>query len=184
MSESVPIQQLRDKGEDLRKEVEGASDRAAILVWAAIIDHELKRAIGNHLGDIGWPVHSFGARIKVAYHLGFIDEPLQKSLDGIRKIRNSMAHAVTCRLDDPEIKKHIDDILKRLLKDPHYVLRDEFLEAKDDPRESLNRIMSLFSVLLSFVADEVVRYKSPVQASVTGVARSKGKEPPDTGFAD
>jgi hypothetical protein len=85
-------------------ELEGASDRAAILVAGSLLDHALSEAIMSRLRepptDEGWKelfddggvLNTFSQKIMAAYFLKVIGPQTRRDFDLIRKIRNDAAH--------------------------------------------------------------------------------------------
>jgi DNA-binding MltR family transcriptional regulator len=75
-----------------------------VLVGAATADQQLQDAILSKMRKLSskqtnelftgfGPLSSFSAKTAVAYALGLIDVQTRQRLDGVRKIRNSFAHA-------------------------------------------------------------------------------------------
>jgi DNA-binding MltR family transcriptional regulator len=82
---------------DLEKE----SDRAAAVLCASFLDHELEQLLKRFMRDIKethqlfhqmQPLSTFSAKIKFSYVLGLISDIMYCDLGIIRKIRNDFAH--------------------------------------------------------------------------------------------
>lgn len=88
--------------EVLDAEFAGASDRAAVIVSAAVLDEVLKELLSAVMepdavaaSDIFSPsqaMGSFGARVKLAHVLGLIHESEKRQLGLLARIRNDFAH--------------------------------------------------------------------------------------------
>lgn len=88
--------------EVLDAEFSGASDRAAAIVAAAVLDDALRTLVGaamvvDHPQGIdvfapGQELGSFMSRVKIAFMLGLIDDSERKRLSLVAKIRNEFAH--------------------------------------------------------------------------------------------
>ncbi|HLJ48440.1 MAG TPA: MltR family transcriptional regulator [Bryobacteraceae bacterium] len=95
--------------EDLQKE----TDRGVALVGAAFLDDAVRALIRAALIRISdtadrlfvypRPLHSFDARIDLAYCMGLIGKVMYKDLGVVREIRNRFAHQHSpASFDDPE----------------------------------------------------------------------------------
>lgn len=80
----------------------GRDTRGGVIMAAAWLDDSLERCLEKHFSrDPGiakdllrsdGPLGNFAVRIKIAYLLGLISEPIRQDLDLIRAIRNDFAH--------------------------------------------------------------------------------------------
>lgn len=97
------------------KELEGSSDRAAVIVGGAIIDEVLRDILESFLlkekeknKEIfsgNGPLATFSAKITMAYLLGLISKWERDRIDTIRKIRNDFAHGLeTASFSNQSIK--------------------------------------------------------------------------------
>lgn len=87
--------------EVLDAEFSGASDRAAAIVAAAVLDDALRTLLGaavvaDHPAGIdvfapGQELGSFMSRVKISFMLGLIDDSERKRLTLAAKIRNEFA---------------------------------------------------------------------------------------------
>jgi hypothetical protein len=87
------------------EEFVGESDRAAVILGAAKVEHLLGEILDKFLlptpaanddlleGDA--PIGTFSAKIKLCHRLGIIDDQFAKSLNVFRRLRNGFAHEVT-----------------------------------------------------------------------------------------
>ncbi|WP_342151303.1 DUF4145 domain-containing protein [Methylorubrum sp. SB2] len=95
---------------EIGQEVERGSDRAVVLLGAAMVDEVLKRTLRQFFADVSSteelleggpsaPLGSFSARIKIAEALGLIAPAEAKIMDSIRTIRNDYAHRLAGEID-------------------------------------------------------------------------------------
>ena len=80
------------------------SERAAVVLGAARLDVGLENVLmrsmrhcpggSDNLFDSERPLASFSAKISIAHRLGLIDDEIERSLQLIRRIRNSFAHSI------------------------------------------------------------------------------------------
>ena len=83
-------------------ELQGASDRAAAIVGASLVDESLTDALRTmlhqhsktlaRLFDQPGPIGTFSAKIDLGLAIGAYGERLHSDLDTIRRIRNRFAH--------------------------------------------------------------------------------------------
>jgi len=90
---------------EMQAEIMGASDRSTVIALAAFLDAALEWLIASNMRPqatvaefdetfgINGPLGSFSARIKIAYMLKLIEEPLRNQLEVIREMRNACAHS-------------------------------------------------------------------------------------------
>lgn len=91
-------------GEDVDREFEGTSDRAAAVVGASLLDAHLRvlfEAVLSHDADLeallegtNAPLQSLSAKSDMAFALGLISRREHRNLVIIRRIRNIFAHRV------------------------------------------------------------------------------------------
>lgn len=91
--------------EDFKKELDGASDRAAAVVAGAVFDeilHELLLAAmvkdtssEKELFSGSGALATFSAKIEVAFRMGLISKGERKHLTLIRRVRNDFAHRLS-----------------------------------------------------------------------------------------
>lgn len=97
--------------EDLQKE----TDRGAALVGAAFLDDTVRALIraafiaesetADRLFEYPRPLHSFAARMDLAYSMGLIGKAMYQDLGLVREIRNRFAHQHhPAAFDDPVIR--------------------------------------------------------------------------------
>jgi hypothetical protein len=89
----------------LIEEFSKESDRAAVILTAALFDASLESILRNYLLPISnnndelfdgsnAPLSNFSAKIHIAYRLGLISLKFSRDLNLVRKIRNEFAHNV------------------------------------------------------------------------------------------
>jgi hypothetical protein len=106
-------------------ELYGESDRSAVILMAAILDHSLISLLEKHLcfkpneSDSDYifrfegPLGTFSARMEVACLLGFIDDDTYQQLDIVRELRNACAHSMHPTVfSDPVVA----NVVKRLFR--------------------------------------------------------------------
>ena len=87
----------------LRKEFAGESDRASVILAAALLDEALATLLKTHFvptataddslfDGTGAPLSTFSARIEMTYRAGIVDAAMARNLHLIRRIRNDFAH--------------------------------------------------------------------------------------------
>jgi DNA-binding MltR family transcriptional regulator len=89
------------------------SARGIVLVYATMLDEQLKRAIEAFLVDhadvlkltegFNAPVGTFSARMLLAFGLGLVSHTEYKELVLIRKIRNEFAHSMDMTFDHQSV---------------------------------------------------------------------------------
>lgn len=114
---------LDDHFEDIYRELDEQTDRAAALIAAALVDTSLERAIRTQLVNFedvekiifdseAAPLGSFYARTKMARAMGVIGPLAEAHLDAVRRIRNQFAHsALKIDFTNPLISTEIEKLL-------------------------------------------------------------------------
>lgn len=100
----------------VNKEIENQSDRALVLLCAAIIDEQLEfilktfliedNQIQERIFDSNAPLSTFSAKNNFCFYLGLISKHEYNTINTIRKIRNKFAHEILINTfdDDDSIK--------------------------------------------------------------------------------
>ncbi len=108
----------------LLAEFKKESDRAAVILVAALLDAALESLIRHSLvpnpcredelfDSPNAPLSFFSARISFAHRLGLVSRKLSRDLHLIRKIRNVFAHDVQgCTFENGAVQSRIDELLK------------------------------------------------------------------------
>jgi DNA-binding MltR family transcriptional regulator len=116
------IEELHKKVLTYAKQFLCESDRASILLTAAMIDYRLKELLGKYfvppngnddiLSEKGAnPLSTFSSRHKIAYRSGLISSELEKSISDIREIRNYCAHEIE-QIDFEDRSKPINQSIR------------------------------------------------------------------------
>jgi hypothetical protein len=127
-------------------EFEKESDRAAVILAAAMLDEGLKELVESFLipcsssedplfDGANAPVGTFSSRIECAYRLGIISRRFAKSLHMIRKIRNTFAHDVAgCKFSSHSVNSRVRS-LKNSTNAPDVLAGKKKKIDLNDPRE-------------------------------------------------
>ena len=113
-------------------DLQGESDRAAVIIAAAKLDQLLRDLIvarlvpssksDDDLVDGDRPLGAFSARIAIAFRIGLIDAEVARSLDLIRRIRNEFAHeARLASLSSDEHIKRVKELARPFHRDPKFM---------------------------------------------------------------
>ncbi len=142
---------LRFFNEEFMKE----SDRAAVILTAAMLDESLKELIEAFLipcsssedpllDGANASIGSFSSRIECAYRLGLISNTFAKCLHIIRKIRNSFAHDVAgCKFSSHSVNSRIQS-LKVSTNTPAELEGEYKSHNLKDPRQCFSYIAGYF----------------------------------------
>ena len=139
---NISSEQARiDRGNKVLAALETETDRGRACVGDAIIDDFLKELFSRRLLDgenvfselfeVNQPLGAHGARIKLAYILGWIGPKTYHDSQSIHKIRNRMAHNLDIDSFDHEVLRGLVDGFE-FLADMNVRLglrRDKFLWA-------------------------------------------------------
>lgn len=109
---SLLFSRLRDESETAQVLIFGSylEDKIYDLIKAKLHDVRSKQIEDALFGSNG-PFATFGSRIAIAYHLGWIAEEQKERLTAFRKIRNKFAHeAFKTRLADEDLASHLKKI--------------------------------------------------------------------------
>lgn len=150
----------------LDEELKSESDRACVILAAALLDSALETLLKSHLlpsssasdpffDHANAPLSTFSARIEMAYRLGLIDPYFAKALNLIRRIRNDFAHNISgCDFDDTRVMSRMTELGRTV------PLRDmKNLEQHDlyprTQRGEFQMIVSLIQWLLRSLAERI-----------------------------
>jgi len=97
----------------LTEEFQGESDRAAVLVAAALLDLNLEDLLRAFLISddreverlLGTSLATMGNRMRMAYCLGLISRNELRDLRIIKGVRNYFAHNLYVSFDDPRVRE-------------------------------------------------------------------------------
>ena len=144
-----------------RDELSLGSDRAAVLVGAAYLDHSLRtflrstfvyglseRELTTIFEDQGAPLGTFNGRILIAHALGAYDTATRDELHVIRRIRNACAHSPRpITFADPLVLAEA-----ALLRKPEYPLLHS--ESHSDARNSFASRCLELAILINHASIE------------------------------
>ena len=134
-----------------RNEFDKESDRAAVILTAAMLDETLKDLLEAHLvpcsssddplfDGANAPIGTFSARIECSYRLGLISKNFAKCLHITRKIRNAFAHDVAgCKFTSHSVASRV-----RALRQATGAPESSGKEDLSDPRASFCYITGYF----------------------------------------
>jgi hypothetical protein len=107
-----------------RREFRKESDRASVILAAAMIEKSLEMIIRaklipslskeDELFDKPYaPLRNFKAMIELAYRIGLISSNLYRDLNIIRDIRNDFAHDIEgCSFENRSVKNRVGELMK------------------------------------------------------------------------
>jgi hypothetical protein len=148
-------------------EFKAESDRAAVILGAAKLDLLLYQIIQQYLApntggkdellDGDSPLGTFSSKIMLANRLGLIDNEFTRSLQFVRKIRNSFAHEVSgCTLNSGSHRDRVKELVAQLKhKNAFILVREAEFDGKDEPSENFRTALAFLvarlDVLLSHI---------------------------------
>lgn len=115
---------FKAKHDQLLKDLQGESDRAAVIIAAAHVDEILGDMLKTALvpsptstdqmfDGPNAPLANLSNRIDFCYRLGLISASAAKSLHIMRRIRNSFAHHISgCSFKDPTVDARVEELYK------------------------------------------------------------------------
>ena len=113
------------------------SDRGAVLVFATMLDEQLKRAIDAFLVDhpaimklpeeFNAPISTFSTRTLLAFGRGLVFEREFNEIELIRKIRNEFAHSIDITFEHPGVSSRCKLLYWAINQYPSP--RDQFIAA-------------------------------------------------------
>lgn len=123
----------------LTQEFERESDRASVILAAALLDSALEILLkarlvpsataNDSLMDGAYaPVSNYSARIDLAYRMGLISAKFARDLHLVRKIRNNFAHNISgASFEDSGVRSRVQELRRScVFFDKHPWLRDQF----------------------------------------------------------
>lgn len=105
-------------------EFDKESDRACVILSAAMLDTALETVLRAHLvvessatdrlfDGPNAPISDFSAKIDLAYRLGLISSMLCHDLHLIRRIRNDFAHNIAgCSFNDSSVRDRVAELVR------------------------------------------------------------------------
>jgi hypothetical protein len=151
--------------DEFMKAMNSESDRANIILGAALLDSKLKdvfarrlNSFHNELLENSGPLGSFSSRIHLANALSWIDKNTTDDLNMIRKIRNDFAHDYDVKLSfqDTSVSTRCSNL--KVAK----AFIDNYDPMPDQPEEPRNTAKSVFDnpkwkyqLTVSFIAQQL-----------------------------
>jgi hypothetical protein len=149
----------------LYKEFKGESDRACVILGAALLDSALETLLRTFLipsstaedalfDGANASLATFSSRIEMAARLGLIDVSFARGLHLVRRIRNDFAHNVTgCTFGDSAVLSRVTE-LRRVsgLPENEPSFRDSY---PDGPRGDFQYIVSFLQWMLRSGVEDV-----------------------------
>ncbi|AFY27452.1 hypothetical protein Cyagr_0251 [Cyanobium gracile PCC 6307] len=182
---TIALQMLEERG------------RGAVLVGVARVDAALEHLLqalmapatdkrdGLFLPDR--PLGSLGAKVALARRLGLIDEPVERAISALRKLRNAFAHsAESASLADPAHSSRLADVYTEARANPLWAPLETALDAQPvsahGPLEpALRDYILLITILVAFLeaaAQQLTPIQPPVVMGLAGISRvGNAKDP-------
>jgi hypothetical protein len=175
-AQQIALQMLEERG------------RGAVLVGVARVDAALEHLLqavmtpappkGDRLFLPDRPLGSLGAKVALARRLGLIDEPVERALSVLRKLRNSFAHsAESASLADPAHSSRLAEVYAEARVNPLWGPLETVLAAQPpsahgplDP--ALRDYILLITILVAFLeatTQQLRPYLPPVVMKFSGV---------------
>ena len=173
---AIALQMLEERG------------RGAVLVGVARVDAALERVLlsvllpsegrGDALFQPDRPLGSFGAKISLAHRLGLIDQPVERALHTLRRVRNTFAHSSeSAALSDPGHVGALTEAYREAQANPLWAPLQQALDnasgAGDQPLDpTLRDYILLITILVAFLeatALQLQTYEPPVVMRFSGI---------------
>jgi len=180
MSKKMRIKQLQQDRpwNDLYKELQGESERAAAVVGGAMVDDALYRLVIGFFVDDGVEAEnllsrslsSLGAKTALCYCLGLITEEQRKALASIQHIRNHFAHQLhDASFADQAIEKHFK----------HLKPYGRFMThiANPSPRDYFQTAVGMLVYALGIETMKTEHQRKAVAQTTRGILRDLGLDP-------
>ncbi len=168
-AQQIALQMLEERG------------RGAVLVGVARVDAALGHLLqavmtpatakGDGLFLPDRPLGSLGAKVALARRLGLIDEPVERALNVLRKLRNAFAHsAESASLADPAHSSRLAEVYAEARANPLWrpletVLATQPATAHGPLGPALRDYILLITILVAFLEATAQQLK-PVQPPV------------------
>ena len=117
------------------------------------------------------PLGSFGAKISLAHRLGLIDQPVEKALHTLRRVRNTFAHSSeSAALSDPAHAGALAEAYREAQANPLWAPLQQALDnargAVDQPLDpALRDYILLITILVAFLEATALQLR-PLQPPV------------------
>lgn len=171
--------------EVFQREFKDESDRASVILAAAMLDAALEAVLKAFLMPTSAaddslfeggnaPLGTFSSRIELCYRLGLLDACHARNFHLVRKLRNDFAHNITgCTFADSSVIGRLAELRRSTgLPEKAKDIRDAFV---DGPKGDFQMIVSWMQWGLRDVAENVSRV-SPSHHLVGEFIRSNDNE--------
>ena len=178
-AQQIALQMLEERG------------RGAVLVGVARVDaaleHLLQAAMtpaaakGDGLFLPDRPLGSLGAKVALARRLGLVDEPVERALNALRKLRNAFAHsAESASLSDPAYSSRLAEVYADARANSLWTPLETVLASQEPtahgPLDSaLRDYILLITILVAFLeatAQQLTPIQPPVVMGFKGIMRA------------
>jgi hypothetical protein len=165
----IALQMLQERG------------RGAVLVGVARVDASLECLLKavllpspsgrDALFQPDRPLGSFGAKISLAHRLGLIDQPVERALHTLRRVRNTFAHSSeSAALSDPAHAGALAEAYREAQANPLWAPLQQALDnargAGDQPLDpALRDYILLITILVAFL-EATAQQLRPLQPAV------------------
>jgi DNA-binding MltR family transcriptional regulator len=173
--------------DELLVELDGQSDRAAVILAASIIDNALVYRISVALPTkpndkefesifrFEGPLGTFSSRIELAYLFGLIDSKTRSQLDDLREMRNACAHSpVPISFATLELA----NVAKRVTKPANLMPVEEMKNARDIRKCVIVATIILVQILINGSREAGIRAFKKTLFEADGLAPSPHKSTP------
>lgn len=161
----------------LISEFKKETDRAAVILVAAILDEKLTTLLKSRLIAIpsanddlfeggNAPISTFSSKIDVSFRLGLISSRFCRDLHLVRKIRNSFAHDIYgCSFENGGVKARVMELGKTCTTLPYYevLVEEDNAKIEHGSRGVFLFVVSLMVMTLDSLLDSIVSIE-PVEA--------------------
>jgi len=174
----IALQMLQERG------------RGAVLVGVARVDASLERVLQavlqpspggrDALFQPDRPLGSFGAKISLAHRLGLIDQPVERALHTLRRVRNTFAHSSeSAALSDPAHAGALAEAYREAQTNPLWAPLQQALDnargTGDQPLDpDLRDYILLITILVAFLeatALQLQPFQPPVVMAFGGLSQ-------------
>jgi len=174
---TIALQMLQERG------------RGAVLVGVARVDASLERVLQavllpspsgrDALFQPDRPLGSFGAKISLAHRLGLIDQPVERALQTLRRVRNTFAHSSeSAALSDPAHAGALAEAYREAQANPLWSPLQQALDnargAGDQPIDpALRDFILLITILVAFLeatAQQLTPHRPTVVMQFGGIS--------------
>jgi hypothetical protein len=180
-AQQIALQMLEERG------------RGAVLVGVARVDAALEHLLqavmhpapakGDGLFQPDRPLGSIGAKVALARRLGLIDEPAERALNALRKLRNAFAHsAESASLNDPAHSSRLAEAYCEARANPLWAPLETVLNSQPpsahgplDP--ALRDYILLITILVAFLeatAQQLEPFRPGVVMGIKGFGGGAG----------